>query len=230
MTKVQEVLTKSKCIILDADGTLFDVMGKYARYFGDLLEIKYDCDREMAIVSFFVSAGISVDKQFEAVLNEQGIQFRQEEIDQLVETFFEFIRSQTDANPFDDVLVFFNWLSANDKILFLSSGSPTDALVSRLKKLGLFDRFSAVMGSDVILKSEEHIKAFAKQIGVSFQDFVNNACMVGDGPHDMEIARESEIFAIGLIRGAENIDYRSGKMKKAGANHIICSLKELVSN
>jgi len=229
MTQAQKAILAAQYVVLDADGTLFDVMDGYAEYFGGLLEAKYDCNKEMAIALYLSTAGTTVDKQFEAALNEQVVQFEPSDIDQLVEEIFELIRTQTEANPFDDVSLFFKWLEANNKILFLTSGSPTDALVSRLKKLGLFDRFVSVMGSDIVLKSEEHIKMFAKQIDVSYQDFANNACMIGDGPHDMEIARESGIPAIGLVRKQEDATSQAEKMVGAGANHIIQSLEELMS-
>lgn len=83
--------------------------------------------------------------------------------------------------------------------------------------------YDAIIGSDNIPKGNGHIEYFAKSLGISMRNFCSRAIYFGDGPRDMEIARQNNIFAVGITTTVSKT-----KLKQAGANTVIHGIKEFL--
>jgi len=218
-------MKKYQWAVLDADGTLFDTVNLLINYFGQLLYEAFGLKKKEAAQFSLLTAGMPLRQQFKQLLRRRGIAFKDEEINGLVDKMHKYSQD-FDARIFDDVVRFLEYLKSNGKQCFMTSGTPTETLLKRLEQKNLRDFFSGVLGSDQVPKGPRHIELFAKETGVSLSEFVSAGCLVGDGPHDMQIAKETGLVAIALVRNKRNrvIEQR---MKESGADYIIHSLDDL---
>jgi phosphoglycolate phosphatase-like HAD superfamily hydrolase len=83
--------------------------------------------------------------------------------------------------------------------------------------------FREVIGSEIIPKGLGHIEVFARTTKRKRKEFCQKAFLVGDGPGDMKLACQAEIYAIGLTKTVSE-----SVLREAGAQEIIHSFSELI--
>lgn len=215
-------LAGKRFVVFDADGTLFDTMPGYRETFSDLVHRYFGVDKDIARSFYFATAGMNLNEQFRGLLKQEGKSFTEADIAKMYEEFFE-ISERLPSSLFDDVRQLLDDLKRKGVEMFITSGTKGYILYRRLKETGLLEYFSASLGSDDIPKSVAHIGIFAQIIGVYFDDFTSQGCIIGDGSGDMKLARKAKMLAIGITRTV-NAD----ALRQAGADVIVCSLSELV--
>lgn len=106
--------------------------------------------------------------------------------------------------------------------LFATTGGRTQKTILRLKKAGVLELFTLVIGSD--LPKREHFKLFAKNLNLPLEDFVKETFLVSDGPVDLTLAARKGIYPIGI-----STTFKRKYLLKAGAKRVISDLREIVA-
>lgn len=106
--------------------------------------------------------------------------------------------------------------------LFISTGSPRSLIVSALEKCGLFSLIYEIGGVEE--SKPEHLRLFAQSVGLSQEEFAQDACFVSDHPIDLSVAHSKGVYGIGLSSTVSG-DY----LFRGGANEVISDLRELLS-
>jgi phosphoglycolate phosphatase-like HAD superfamily hydrolase len=105
--------------------------------------------------------------------------------------------------------------------IFATSGSRTPDLEVLFRRHEI--PCDLILGSDEIPKGDEHIQRFAEFVKLPVPEFCRAAAYVGDGPHDMVIATQHQILAIGISTTMEHAHLRA-----SGADVIISKIEELL--
>ena len=110
-----------------------------------------------------------------------------------------------------------------DRTLFVATAKPLAFAVPILEHCGLRGYFTGAYGSDLgrtnTLKGEI-IRAVLREHGIS----AANVVMVGDRRHDIEGARESGVFSVGVTYG-----YGSAtELREAGTDMLCHSPEEIL--
>ncbi|MDH4482148.1 MAG: HAD hydrolase-like protein, partial [Rhodoferax sp.] len=107
-------------------------------------------------------------------------------------------------------------------------GSRTDVVKHRLQANGLDKYFVASFGEDASQplqsKGPAHFELILECSGLNRQSFGSRTAMIGDGPHDMKIAQDAGILAIGITSTVSR-----EKLLQAGADCVVESLDELTN-
>jgi len=118
-------------------------------------------------------------------------------------------------------------LATQDYVMFVSSGGRTDVARFRTATAGIDRHFRHIQGSDEepggIHKGPEHFRVFADLLGVSTAELSRRAWLIGDGPHDMQVASAARIRAIGRLTGDN-----AAQLARAGADVLISDLNALM--
>jgi phosphoglycolate phosphatase-like HAD superfamily hydrolase len=104
--------------------------------------------------------------------------------------------------------------------LFATTGSKTQRAIDRLRDLGILEFFTLVIGSE--LPKKEHFKVFAQRVNLSLEDFAKEAFFISDSPIDLNLAKKSGIYSIGI-----STTFKPEYLFRAGAKKVISNLKEL---
>ncbi|MDA3840516.1 MAG: HAD hydrolase-like protein [Patescibacteria group bacterium] len=212
---------KKKYVVTDVDGVLLDRMPVYGEIFSELLRTCYGIDKKFSKKLFFSTAGTPIDKQFALAISESCFVKITSVISKLEKDFFiESAKREVSFFPrAKEVIAKLNMVGCT---LFASSGSQT----RELEKIFLENMlpYRMILGSNEIKRGPEHIKIFAENVYLSIEEFAVNAVYIGDGPRDMEIARECNMLAIGILTcpgvSEENL-------RNAGADYVINDISEL---
>ncbi len=94
----------------------------------------------------------------------------------------------------------------------------------RLARVNLAGYFEEMLGGDVGRKGE-HIHTFAQLVGVSRQEFCQNAFSIGDSLQDMVVARQNGLYAIGI-----STRYSKEQLLASGANRVVKNLADLLND
>lgn len=210
---------KVQNFITDVDGVIIDRMQVYTRIFSELLS-GYGIDPEEAQRHYLHTAGSSIAEQFAELLKNHKIPCSEEQLRKLVNNFFH-IASESPAPLFSGVRETFLKIKQADVHIFATSGSRTSELETLFKRNEI--PHDLIMGSDQIPKGEAHLLRFAQFVGVALPDFCKTAAYLGDGPHDMMIATQHNILAIGI---SNTVDH--AHLRKAGADVVIARIEEVV--
>jgi len=211
--------------IFDCDGTLIDSMSFYTETFVVVLEEKTGIPREIGRKFYKERAGTPALKQYEQIL-ELYDKNKLADVREITELFFQRIDKidkEKKFRVFPGTKKLLMELCRRGLKLFVTSGSKCRILERKLEKHDLLVYFDLIMGSDEILKGVEHIKIFADWCELPIEKFAKRAFLLGDGPSDMRIARESGVYAIGI---ANTVDAEI--LIKAGADDIVKNLKDLI--
>jgi len=106
-------------------------------------------------------------------------------------------------------------------LLFATTGSKTEKAISMLKRAGILEFFTLIIGSE--LPKKEHFKLFAQRVNLPLDDFCKKTFLVSDGPVDLNLAAKNRIYGVGLAS-----TFKSEYLFRSGAKQVISNLKELI--
>ena len=210
-----------KHVITDIDGVVVDRMPIYGEAFSEILNTKFGIEKSSALEMYFSSVGMPISQQFVMVLAENSYEVSDELVSELVEKFFEKSERHTPV-LFPHAKNVLHKVRVMGLSLCATSGSKTQELLSIFEDHGLV--YDYVLGSDQIPKSSEHIKLFAEHFGLTLKKYCEGTLYLGDGPRDMEIAKENGILAIGIATTVSK-----EKLIEAGADIVIDEIEELLA-
>jgi phosphoglycolate phosphatase len=210
-------------LIFDLDGTLVDSMGELGEMFCDLLAETHSVPRNLSNEVYFALAGVGPKRQFETVLHAAGLPL--DDVDALTRTFFE--RTQTIVpKPFPDVLDVLRAFEAERYAMFISSGGRTEYARIRAMHGGVARFMRLILGTDYetpgMAKGPGHFALFAEALDISTESLSGRAWFIGDGPFDMQVAREAGIFALGRLTGDNG-----PQLRDAGADVLVNDLRQV---
>lgn len=204
-------------ILFDLDGTLTDPMVgitssvQYAlSKFG--IEVKY-----LKELTPFI--GPPLKESFQKYFG-----MSPQEANQAVEYYREYFSPTGifENEVYDGILEMLEELTAAGFELYLATSKPEVYAKRILEHFGLADYFSYVVGSELDgtrIQKKDVITHLLWECGISAQD----AIMVGDRRHDVEGARACGVHSVGVLYGYGSED----ELKKAGASHVVATVKEL---
>lgn len=213
------------CLIFDLDGTLVDCMPQHAEAFARVLQERHGLPPARSRAIYLDTAGQHLDQQFSRAL-EMAPRGDDAEIGALVTAFYECLQDFS-FELFPDVQPALDRLRAAGYTLAVSSSGTPDVVESKLDGTGIRDDFAVALGTDKrvenMWKGEGHFQLIRQACALESHAFPQNAAMVGDGEHDMRIARDAGIFAVG-----RETDGNASRLRLAGAQLTIHDLHELV--
>lgn len=202
MMKMNETNTLLGCIIFDLDGTLIDSMKQHQEIFGKMLYEGFGISQERGESIYIETAGKPLDEQFQIVLQQSGI--RGENITRLVDEFWSRVKT-IKFSPFKDVPLAIRALHNAGYSLFVTSGSTNAIVEAKLSHAEIIDCFQLVLGSDYSATSDkkgaDHFRKIQKQLKLETDAFRQSTMFVGDGKHDMQLAKEEGF--VGVLRTNE---------------------------
>jgi|SRR3989344_2149342 len=213
------LLKKYKAILFDLDGTLIDSLPWHVRAFHEILE-----ERNIRIKREKLQAYMGKPTQiiFKELKNKHIIK---ENLSKLREDrryhYFSLVGKRELLFP--NTIQILKRLKKEYKIGLVTSSSNLIYKHSTPKELQ--DLFETTITIDNVKhgkpNSEPLIKA-ARQLKLNPKE----CAYVGDAIFDMQAAKKSGMFAIGITTGYTNAQ----QLKNAGANKVIKNLKELIKN
>jgi len=168
-------------LIFDLDGTLIRSMNDSLKIVFDYLKNVPDTDLDYAKYVFTQTMGKPLKKQLEIIYPNKS----EDEINKLTQALYEELaKLKSDFYPGAPKMI--NRLSEKYD-LFLTTWNSTQTAKNYLRKWGILDKFSVVLGSDSLLKWPEHMEYF-KNFSQD-ENFFERAVYVWDGNSDREIAK-----------------------------------------
>jgi phosphoglycolate phosphatase-like HAD superfamily hydrolase len=214
---------KPGVLIFDLDGTLIDSMGSYTDAFCDVLVQRHGLDRDTCRTAYLSMAGMAPGVQFRQVLRRSDLP--EDDAKTMTDLFWQRCEMET-PRLFPEVAPIIDTLQSDGYVMFVSSGGRTEVAQRRIAAAGIEPNFRFVQGTDEdvqgMAKGPAHYDVFARLLSISVAELCSRAWLIGDGPFDMQVARESGIRAIGRLTG----DNRQ-QLLDAGADVLIKDLSEL---
>jgi phosphoglycolate phosphatase len=100
--------------------------------------------------------------------------------------------------------------------VLITSGSSTGAMIKRIYDLGILNNIDFLLGFDTYKKSKKHMEILAENENMSLEEFAKQSIYFGDGPGDMQIAKDAGLYAIGVAQTVS-----SELLKDAGADLVL---------
>jgi phosphoglycolate phosphatase-like HAD superfamily hydrolase len=208
-----------KYLITDVDGVIFDRMPVYLSAASKVLK-PFGFSEDAVRSSFYGSLGTPVGVQMKRMLDRSGIDISGDRLEKMLQDFWA-ISAKHQTKLFPGVKETLDEVKKEGIFIMASSGSNTDELGRSFKEYELLYDF--YLGSDKVLKGDEHIQIFADHFSVEKKDLCSQAVFIGDGTTDMQIALRNGIFGVG-ITNTISAEVLSG----AGAQVIISDIGELL--
>lgn len=208
-----------KYFITDVDGVIFDTMPALIsalvcvmRPFGIL---------ESQVLSYYRNTlGAPLESQIKGLMNSAGKSIGDDDIKSLILDFWKALAGKP-IKLFQGVKETLDLIKSKNIFIMASSGSRTAEMDRLFTEFHLPCDF--FLGSDKILKGDEHIRIFAEHFLLPKKEFCRQAAFIGDGTVDMQIASRNEIFAIGITNTIP-----AEPLLEAGAQAIITSYPEVI--
>lgn len=213
-------MPKIKYFIYDLDGTLDNTMPGYTQAFIEVLADKGVPEGKLKRLGqeYNNSAGTPLRQQFASVLLSQGISMN---IEGCCTRFWELLQDEK-PNPFPGALPLITEVHRRQGKQYITTGSKTTRARNRIEEMGLLSYFNLILGQgDGIDKGSQHLSLFKDHSGDVY--FEKYGVYLGDGPKDMEYAREFGIVAVGI-----STTLSGQKLRDAGAQYVIDSLEEFL--
>jgi phosphoglycolate phosphatase-like HAD superfamily hydrolase len=208
-------------LLFDFDGTLSDSMGGYARLFCDILA-GIGVAKDLSLDIYLSMAGRGPHDQFREVLR------RTDKPADAKALTSEFWRRAESESPllFPEAPEVLATLHGEGHTLFITSGGRTNVVRERAALGGIDGYFRLILGTDDgidgMAKGQGHLRQIAADLGISTAQLATHAWLIGDGPFDMEVAREAGITSVGRLTGDNG-----ASLLAAGARFLIRDLTEL---
>jgi len=208
--------TKIKYIVSDLNGTLIDAMPIYTIVFCDVLKRYTEIeDHDIPdIVRYSVAAtGTPWDEQFAYVLD--LYKHPKDKVPKLMEEFCNIVNEERYL-LFPKVEELLHTFKEKGYRVLITSGSSTGAMIKRIYDLGILNNIDFLLGFDTYKKSRKHMEMLAENENMSLEEFSKQSIYFGDGPGDMQIAKDAGLYAIGV---AQTVNPEL--LKDAGADLVL---------
>ncbi len=207
---------KIKYIVFDLNGTLIDAMPIYTRVFCDVLKRYTEIeDPDIPdIVRYSVAAtGTPWDEQFAYVLDLH--KHPKDKVPKLMDEFCNIVNEERYL-LFPKVEELLHTFKEKGYRVLITSGSSTGAMIKRIYDLGILNNIDFLLGFDTYKKSRKHMEMLAENENMSLEEFAKQSIYFGDGPGDMQIAKDAGLYAIGV---AQTVNPEL--LKDAGADLVL---------
>jgi phosphoglycolate phosphatase-like HAD superfamily hydrolase len=209
-----------KYFITDMDGVIFDTMPAILSAFAEAMR-PFDFSAKEVSAYCLGSLGSPIESQIQGIMAKAKRSFDKDDVRIINNNFWELMRGQP-VKTFFGVKETLDNLKSKNIFLLASSGSKTAEMNRLFKEFNLsFDFF---LGSDKILKGDEHIRIFAEHFSLPKKDFCRQAAFIGDGTVDMQIASRNGIFAIGITNSLP-----ADQLLAAGAQNIVAKFSDVLA-
>jgi phosphoglycolate phosphatase len=187
-------------IAFDLDGTLADTAPDIARALNETLDLEGLAHLRPLAVRSMIGRGARA--LIEHATGAAGAHFTGERLNQLTEAFIAFYRADIarQSTLYPGVPEALAELTGAGAKLAVCTNKRTDLSTLLLQKLGVGDRFSAIVGADAVAERKphpEHYRAAISRAGGT----VRRSLMVGDSAADITAARGAGAPAIGVSFG-----------------------------
>jgi len=209
----------AKYLITDVDGVIFDRMPVYLSAFVKVMQ-PFGISEELLRSHYCGTLGTPIQLQIKGAASRFGATISEDGLEKMVKDFW----NMCEAYPtklFPNVKEVLDKAKSQNIFLIASSGSKTDDLAKFFKEYEL--PYDFYLGSDKVLKGDEHIDIFADHFSVEKKDFCSQAVFIGDGTTDMQIASRNGIFGVGVTNTIS-----AEILLGAGAQAIISDIGELL--
>lgn len=213
-------MPKIKYFIYDLDGTLNNTMPSYTKSFVAVLANKGVPEENLRGLGqeYNNTAGTPLRQQFINALLSQGIRA---DIEDCCTQFWEQLQHEK-ANPFPGTVSLITQVHRRGGAQYITTGSKTTHATARIEEMGLLSYFSLILGQgDGLDKGLQHLQLFKEHSHDI--EFAKQAVYLGDGPKDIQYAREYGIIPIGITTTLSR-----QKMEDAGARYVIASLDQFL--
>lgn len=219
-------LNEMGIIVFDLDGTLINSMPAHAEAYSVVIETAFSIPKPESQKDYYLTAGQPLDQQFKHTAALYGIHLSGDGAKELTQDFWHILKNcKFELLPF--AMMVLTELRNAGYVLAISSGSSPEITVAKLRYTEIYNHFLITLGSDYergfLLKGKDHLTYIQKQFNIPTDFFTANTLMVGDGIHDMEIAQQAKLKAIGIARNGNEQELRN-----AGASLLIHDLNELL--
>jgi phosphoglycolate phosphatase len=208
-------------IVFDLDGTLVDTAPDLVRALNETMDLEGLPRVKLDTVRALVGQGARALIERCSAL--AGVSFQSERLDQLTEAFITFYRADIarDSRPFPGVTEALDTLATLGAKFSVCTNKRTDLSNLLLDRLGLAERFSAVVGADAVTEQKphpEHFRAAVTRAG----GVVRRSVMVGDSVADVAAARGA-----GAPVAVVSFGYSDAGTDKLGADVLLHRYSEL---
>ena len=208
-----------KYLITDVDGVIFDRMPAILAAFAESMR-PFGIPAERVISYTRDTLGATFESQTTGLLAEIGKTISGDDMRQARRRFWANFDDKA-IKLFPDVKTTLDELKAGGIAILASTGSRTGEIETLFAEFHL--PYDLILGSDKILKGDEHINAFTGYFSVPKADFCRQAAFVGDGTVDMQIAARNGIYGIGITNSIP-----APPLMAAGAQTVIANFAEIV--
>lgn len=208
-----------KYFITDVDGVIFDRMPVYLSAFAQAMK-PFNISNDFIRSHVLANLGTPVPIQIQEILKKAGISAKDGKIEKVLKDFWDLCEKNNDIKLFPGIKETLDKIKKQGMFLMASSGSNTDEMEKSFKYHNLPCDF--FLGSDKVLKGDEHIDIFADYFSVKKKDFCSMAVFLGDGTTDMQIASRNGILGIGIANSLPAED-----LLNAGAKAVIYNIREI---
>lgn len=185
-----------KYLIFDLDWTLIQSQKKLVKIVINYFEKNFWENKEKILNLLSTTRWMSIREITKKLLN-----ISDEKAKKIADNIYKEINKYWDYNFFPWVIEKIEELSKQYKI-FLSTWNSTIFAENNLKKWNIYNCFEYILGSEKILKSDEHIKFF-KEISLD-ENFEKHSIFIWDWEKDREIAKFCWIDFIHIDENLEN--------------------------
>lgn len=209
-------------IAFDLDGTLADTAPDILRALNETLDLEGLTHLKLRAVHTMIGQGAR--GLIERASVGAGAQFSGERLSQLTEAFIAFYRANIalESRLYPGVPEALSDLADAGAKLAVCTNKRTDLSVLLLQRLGIADRFSAIVGADAVSERKphpEHYRATVSRAG----GIVRRSLMVGDSSADIAAARAAGASAIAVSFGYGG----DGGAESLGADRVVSRYVDL---
>jgi phosphoglycolate phosphatase-like HAD superfamily hydrolase len=201
-------------------------MAQHAEIFGTLLAADFGIPKADALDHYRQTAGEPLAVQIRKALS-PTIEVTHTEIESIAAHFVAILCQQRPI-PFPEVPKAIRWLKEAGFKLAVTSGGPPALVETKLRLSGLQKYFGLALGTEIsrpsMVKGPAHFIIIREHFGLSVDEFKRRGAMIGDTPHDMQLAKSEGLLAIGRRGWCEAVD-----LLNAGADIVIKSLEDVVA-
>lgn len=218
-------IRKKGLLIFDMDGTLVDSMNLHAEIFSKILNETCGAEHEALRREYLRTAGQPLDEQISNVLTSAGESSVR--VAQLVDSFWAMVDHEQPV-LFSDVKAVVEQLWLAGYSLVVISGCAPFVVESKMRKTGLSQYFSLMLGTDKkvrhMFKGDGHFRIIRRSLNLDRTQFQNNSLFIADAEYDMPLAKRAGLLAIGRVTHGN-----AKTLKEAGADLLIEDLWGLIS-
>ena len=199
-----------KYFICDVDGVIIDRMSINKNAFVKRTK-KFMIPEKASKKYYYNTAGKPLKDQFKEIFEEFGVNYSDELLDDLKKDFFSEVEKK---NP----NIFKNSANVIEKIrkkglkILYTSGSNTKDIKNQFDNNNIY--YDLILGSDKVEKSNKHIQKMADFLNIDRSKFSKRSIYLGDGPMDIKIAKEFNIFMVAITNTLDRTSLKNLKPDK----------------